>query len=34
LLQDTGDAEARSFAAEIRDRCRQMLRNMHPKEGF
>ncbi len=34
LLQDAGDAEARSFAAAVRDRCRQMLRNMHPKEGF
>ena len=34
LLQNTGDAETRSFAAEVRDRCHQMLRNMHPKEGF
>jgi hypothetical protein len=34
LLHDAGDAEARNFAAEIRDRCHQMLRNMHPKEGF
>jgi hypothetical protein len=34
LLQDTGDPDARKFAAEIRNRCHQMLRNMHPKEGF
>ena len=34
LLQNTGRAEARNFAAEVRDRCHQMLRNMHPKEGF
>ena len=34
LLQDTSDPEVRSFAAEVRDRCHAMLRNMHPKEGF
>ena len=34
LLQDAGGADARSFAAAVRDRCHQMLRNMHPKEGF
>ena len=34
LLQDTSDPDARKFAAKIRDRCHQMLRNMHPKEGF
>ena len=34
LLQDTSDPDVRSFAAEIRDRCHPMLRNMHPKEGF
>jgi hypothetical protein len=27
-------ADARRFAAETRDHCHQMLRNMHPKEGF
>ncbi|MGO8744382.1 MAG: hypothetical protein ACLQNE_00185 [Thermoguttaceae bacterium] len=34
LLQDTSDPDARKFATEVRDRCHQMLRNMHPKEGF
>ncbi|MGA2501498.1 MAG: hypothetical protein ABSH20_27470, partial [Tepidisphaeraceae bacterium] len=34
LLQDIADADARRFAAEVRDRCHRMLRNMHPKEGF
>jgi hypothetical protein len=34
LLQDTADPEVRRFASEIRERCHQMLRNMHPKEGF
>jgi hypothetical protein len=33
-FQDTSDAGARVFAAEVRNRCRQMLRNQHPKEGF
>jgi hypothetical protein len=33
-FQDTSDAGARAFAAEVRNRCRQMLRNQHPKEGF
>ena len=34
LLEDASDPDARRFAAEIRDRSHQMLRNMHPKEGF
>ena len=34
VFQDTSDPEARTFAAEIRDRCHRMLRNQHPKEGF
>ena len=34
LMQDTGDPGVRTFAAEVRDRCHQMLRSMHPKEGF
>jgi hypothetical protein len=34
VFQDTSDADARAFAAEIRDRCHRMLRNQHPKEGF
>ncbi len=34
LLQDIADAEARRFAADVRERCHRMLRNMHPKEGF
>ncbi|HEY3323542.1 MAG TPA: hypothetical protein VGP72_24020 [Planctomycetota bacterium] len=34
LMQDTSDPDVRKFAAEFRDRCHQMLRNMHPKEGF
>ena len=33
-FQDTSDTGARVFAAEVRNRCRQMLRNQHPKEGF
>ncbi|MGD0092679.1 MAG: hypothetical protein ABSE73_22440 [Planctomycetota bacterium] len=34
LLQDTSSPDVRRFAAEIRDRCHAMLRNMLPKEGF
>ena len=34
VFQDTSDPDARTFAAEIRDRCHRMFRNMHPKEGF
>jgi hypothetical protein len=34
LLQDTSDPDVRAFAADLRDRCHRMLRNMHPKEGF
>jgi hypothetical protein len=34
VFQDTADPAARAFAAEVRDRCHQMLRNQHPKEGF
>ncbi|HEX4796562.1 MAG TPA: hypothetical protein VH370_22415 [Humisphaera sp.] len=34
IFQDTSDPGARAFATEIRDRCHQMLRNQHPKEGF
>ncbi len=34
IVQDTSDPAARAFAAQVRDRCHQMLRNQHPKEGF
>jgi hypothetical protein len=34
IFQETSDLAARAFSAEIRDRCHQMLRNQHPKEGF
>ena len=34
VFQDTSDPGARAFADEVRDRCHQMLRNQHPKEGF
>jgi hypothetical protein len=34
LFEDAGNADTRTLAAEIRDRCHQMLRHMHPKEGF
>lgn len=34
LLTETSDPDVRKFAAELRDRCHSMLRNMHPKEGF
>lgn len=34
LLQDSADPDVRRFAAEIRDRCHAVLRNMLPKEGF
>jgi len=34
LLQEVTDADTRRFTAEVRGRCQQMLRNMHPKEGF
>jgi len=34
IFQDTRDPGARAFAAEVRDRCHRMLRNMHSKEGL
>jgi hypothetical protein len=34
LIEDTSDADVRKFVGEVRARCQQMLRNMHPKEGF
>ena len=34
VFQETSDPGARAFVAEIRNRCHQMLRNQHPKEGF
>jgi hypothetical protein len=34
VFQDSSDPAARAFAAEVRDRCHQMLRNQVPKEGF
>lgn len=32
MLMDSSDAEVRQFAAAVRSRCQQILRNSHPKE--